>query len=70
MNISGDFGRSVVGASDLELGPSSRRGPRSEKDLGIVENDSGMEESSERGTTLKKLDVVEVDFKKVERDGG
>lgn len=68
LNISGDFRGSVVGPSGLELGPSGWEGPRSGKDLGIMENDPGMEGSSERRTTLKKMDVVEVDFEKVECD--
>jgi len=43
LSVSGDLGRSIVGASGLELEPSGRGGPQSERDLGMVEGGSGME---------------------------
>jgi len=39
-------------------------------DLGIVEDDSGMEGPSGWRMTSKKLDVVEAGFEKVGREGG
>jgi len=37
ISIDGDHGRSIIGSSGSELGPSDRGSPRSEKDLGEVE---------------------------------
>ena len=59
MNIDRDLGRSVIGASSLELGPSDRGEPQSERDLEIVEDRSVMEGSSRWRMTLRKLDAAE-----------
>jgi len=64
LNINGDLGRSVVGASGLELGPSGQRGPLSGRDLGIVKDGSEMEGSSIQRLTSGKLYVAEANFGK------
>ena len=45
LSVGGDLGLFVAGASSLELEPSSQEGPRSERDLGVVEGGYGMEGS-------------------------
>jgi len=52
LNIDGDLGRSVVGASGLKLEPSGRGGHQSGRDLRMVKDGSGMEGSSTRRMTL------------------
>ena len=37
MSIGKDLGRSIIGASGLQLGPSDQGKPQSEKDLGEIE---------------------------------
>ena len=74
MSIDENFG-SVTGASILELRPSGRGRPRSEKDLGTMEGGSRIEGLRDRGMTSgrsdwrrmtsEKLDVVEDDLGKV-----
>ena len=59
LNIDGDLGRSVVGASGLKLGLSGRGGHQSRRDLRMVKDGSGMEGSLRRRITLGRSDVGE-----------
>ena len=52
-----DLGGLLLRASDLELGSLDRGGPQSERDLGIVEDNSGME-----GSWGRKLDFMVPNF--------
>ena len=59
INIGGDHGRSVVGVSGSELGPSGWRRPRSGKDLEMVEGGSRLRISLGRKGAPEWLGVAD-----------